>query len=86
MKRRTRKTTKPKNTLKKNQEQKKKENLFDSELLTEKERKWLKNDNATLKCKIIRQYLTEETILKWKPIPDASKKTLKKVIGKTLVK
>ncbi|OUM62411.1 hypothetical protein PIROE2DRAFT_61926 [Piromyces sp. E2] len=86
MRRRTRKNTKAKNTLKKRKtEQKKKENVFDSELLTEKERKWLKNDNAMLKCKLIRQYLTEENVLKWKPIPKASKKTLKKIISKTLL-
>ncbi|ORX49371.1 hypothetical protein BCR36DRAFT_328541, partial [Piromyces finnis] len=81
---RTRKNTK--NNLKKKQsEEKEKEAIFDSKLLTKKEKKWLKNDNTTLKCKLIRQYITEENILKWKPIPKASKKTLKKLISKTLI-
>ncbi|ORX68438.1 hypothetical protein BCR32DRAFT_297486 [Anaeromyces robustus] len=67
------------------QNEQKKDNLFDSDLLTSKEKKWLKNNNSKLKCKIIRQYLTEDNILKWKPIPKTSKKTLKKIISKTLL-
>jgi len=74
------------NNLKKNQkEQRKKESLFDSDILTAKEKKWLNNNNSKLKCKIIRQYLPEENLLKWKPIPKTSKNTLKKLVSKTLL-
>jgi len=84
MRKRTRKNTR--STKQKKTEEEKKESLFDSHILNSREIKWLKNDNSELKCKITRQYLTEENILKWKPIPKSSKKVLKKLISKTLLK
>ena len=64
---------------------KEKKNIFDNDLLTAREKRWLNNNNnAKLKYKLIRQYLPEENILKWKPIPKTSKKTLKKIVSKTL--
>eukprot|EP00833_Pecoramyces_ruminatium_P012038 jgi/Orpsp1_1/1186070/evm.model.c7180000096739.2 len=72
-------------TKRKQTEQKKKESIFNNNLLNNREKRWLKSNNSQLKCKITRQYLTEENILKWKPIPKPTKKVLKKLISKTLL-